>query len=117
MKKLVITVLFATSLSACSPNKFIESLPVVGAVCTVAEGTLIDEKVVYAATALYVMPANAYVKALPHLTPELKAVLKPKLIQLYSLLKSVRAAQGTVNCDYNAMKELHADILELLPRN
>lgn len=114
MKKLLIAL--ALILPGCTANQVMHSLPVVGNVCSAAEGTLIDEKVLYAATALYVMPANAYVKALPHMSVDLKNKIKPKLVQLYALLKSVRAAKGTINCDYNAMKELHADILELIPR-
>lgn len=116
MKKLIIALALVTT--SCSANQMLQSAPIIGNVCSVAEGTLIDEKVVYAAEALYNMPAHAYVTALEanQLSPTTKALVKPKLIQLYSLLKTIRAAKGTVNCDFNAMKALHADVLELIVR-
>lgn len=117
MKKLIL-LLTALSLGACSANQALRSAPIIGNVCGAAEGTLIDEKAVYTANAFYNVPAHAYVIANRNgqLTPALKAMLKPKLLAMYRLLAAVKAAQGTVNCDYNSMKVLHAEVTALLPK-
>ena len=119
MKKLILVAFASLALSttACTANQALQSLPVVGDVCTIAEGTLIDDKVLYAANALYNVPAHAYVTANRdgQLTPAVKAVLKPKLLAMYRLLQAVTAAKGTVNCDYASMQMLHAEVSALLP--
>lgn len=106
------------TLTACTVDQALRSAPIIGNVCGAAEGTLIDEKAVYTANALYNVPAHAYVTANRNgqLTPALKAMLKPKLLAMYRLLAAVKAAQGTVNCDYNSMKVLHAEVTALLPK-
>ncbi len=106
------------SLGACTANQILESAPIIGNVCEAADGTLVDEKVLYAANALYNVPAHAYVTANRNgkLSPGLKAVLKPKLLAMYRLLQAVKAAKGTVNCDFNSMKALHAEVTALLPK-
>lgn len=116
MRKVVIVA--ALMLSACSPNKVLENAPVIGSVCAAADGTLIDEKVVYAAEVLYNIPAQAYKAANENgqLTPAMKAALKPKLIKLNDLRLAVVAAKGSINCDFNSMKELQVEVLQLLPR-
>lgn len=119
MKKVIIVLALMTS--ACSVNKVLESAPVIGDVCTAAQGTLIDEKVVYAAEVLYNIPAHAYVTADQsgkfEQKLELKATLKALLIKLDGLRRSISAAKGSVNCDFNSMKELQVQIVQLLPRN
>ena len=116
MRKILLAL--ALALPACSANQLLQAAPVIGNVCTVANGTLIDEKVVYAAEVIYNIPAQAYVSADKNhkLTPELKAKLKPLLIKLNTLRKAVSAAQGSVNCDFAQMKELQVQIIQLLPR-
>lgn len=117
MKK-TLALLLCVSLSACSANSVLQNLPVVGNVCSAASGTLIDEKVVYGAEALFNVPAQAYVVADKNgkLTPELKAKLKPLLIQMDDYRLAIVAAKGTINCDYDKMKELHIRVIQLLPR-
>lgn len=116
MKKLLIGL--ALLVGACSPNQILQSTPVIENVCTAAQGTLIDEKVVYAAEVIYNIPAQAYVSADKNgkLTPGLKATLKPLLIKLNILRKAISAAKGSVNCDFAQMKELQVQIIQLLPR-
>jgi hypothetical protein len=87
-------------------------------VCSASEKTLIDEKALYSAELLYNIPAHAYTSANYSnlLTPELKAILKPKLVTLYQMLKAVRSAKGSLSCDLNAMQQLHNQIIPLLPK-
>lgn len=117
MKKLILAAFASMALTACSANSLLQSLPVVGNVCTAAEGTLIDDKALYSAYAFYQVPAHAYVTAnrAGQLSPSVKAVVKPKLLAMYRLLQAVKAAKGTINCDYNSMKALHAEVSALLP--
>lgn len=116
MKRIMI-LLAAFSINACTANQVLESAPIIGNVCAAAQGTLVDEKVVFAAETIYNIPAQAYVSALNSgkITPELKAVLKPLLVKLNAYRNAVKAAKGTVNCDFNAMKSLQVQIIQLLP--
>lgn len=116
MRALIIAVLLGTS--ACTGNQIMENTPVVGTVCNAAQGTLVDEKVVYAAQVIYNIPAQAYVTADRNnrLTVDLKARIKPLLIKLNDLRNTVKAAKGTVNCDFEQMKVLQVQIIQLLPR-
>lgn len=113
MKALII--LSALTLGACQPA--LQAVVNSTSICQVGSGTLIDEKTLYAAEALYNVPAHAYVTAdrNGHITPALRTQIRPKLITMYQLLKSMRAAKGTVNCDIDAMKELHREVLALIP--
>ncbi len=65
-----------------------------GTAPTGAASTAIDDKAMYAAEALYNVPAQAYVVANANgkLTPALKLKLKPLLIDGYNALVLVRAA-------------------------
>lgn len=116
MRKLFIILMLGAS--SCSANQMLQAAPVIGRVCTAAQRTLIDEKVVYAAQVLYNIPAQAYVSADRNhrLTPELKATLKPLLIRLNALRNTIKAARGSVNCDFERMKQLQVQIIQLLPR-
>lgn len=118
MRKLLIALALATS--SCTANQALENLPIVGNVCEAADRTLIDDKAVLAAHTLYNVPAFAYVKAdkdgLFITRPALKAQLKPMLIELYKYDIAIKAAKGSVNCDFNSMKELSARVNALLPR-
>jgi flagellar basal body rod protein FlgF len=115
MRTLILAVALATS--ACTTTQLLQNTPVLGQVCTAAEGTLIDEKVIYAAELAYNLPAHAYLTALKNgkISDDVKALVKPKLVKMYDLLKAVRAAKGSVNCDFNAMLELQAEVTKLLP--
>lgn len=122
MKKLLL-VIACVALSGCQSLADLSNVgrsnPVVASVCGAAQGTLIDEKVVYAAEVLYNIPAQAYVSADKNgkLSPELKATLKPLLVKMNSLRKAIEAGQGAVNCDFENMKQLQVQVLQLLPRN
>ncbi len=116
MRSLILALALTTS--ACSGNEVLRNIPVAGSVCTVAEQTLIDEKVVYAANVLYNIPAQAYVSAVDRkqLNAATRAEIKPMLTKLYGYTQTIKAAQGTVNCDFSSMKKLHADVIALIPK-
>lgn len=122
MKKMLIALAIASApLAACSTlNTVLENAPVTGAVCAVADQTLIDEKVVFAAETLFNIPADAYEQAVldGHLPPgDLRTDLRAKLIKLDTLRNAIYNAKGTVNCDFASMKALHSDIMTLIPRS
>lgn len=116
MKKLILIPLLL--LEACRAPYVAESIPVVGKVCSVAEATLIDERTAYAAEAVYNVTAQAYVAAINknQLSTDNKAVLKPKLVAMYSLLKTIRSSLGVANCDYQSMLDLQHEVLTLINR-
>lgn len=87
------------------------------------QATTVDEKALYAAEALYNLPAQAYVSADARgkLSPELKAKLKPMLADAYKVLLTARAAYATGNADtfasqVNGLKNLSAAIVSLIPK-
>jgi hypothetical protein len=89
----------------------------------VASATAIDEKALYAAEALYNVPAQAYVVADGNgqLSPELKAVLKPKLQEAYRVLLAIRAAYAAGNAagfasQVVALHNLSGAIVALIPK-
>lgn len=121
MKKLFIAASLALApLAACTPNQVMESLPVVGNVCEAAERTFIDEKVVIGAQTLYIVSGEAYLEAVNdgHLPEgERRNQIKTILNKMYTLQNAIRAARGTANCDFTAMKELHSEVILLIPRS
>lgn len=106
MKKLTfIAALACIGLAACQPtptpapsNGTPVSEPsanVTGpASCGLAADTLVDERVLYAAEAAYNVPAHAYVTldGAGQLSAELKASVRPKLVEAYRLLRVARSA-------------------------
>lgn len=120
MKKIVMALALAVApLSACTTTEVLQNAPVIGNVCAAADRTFVDEKVVFAAETVLNIAADAYIKAfkageLP--VGPLQRDLKAKVIKLESLRNAVVAAKGTVNCDFEAMKDLQAEILSLIPR-
>ncbi len=60
----------------------------------VSESALLTDKAIYAAEAIYNVPAFAYAELYTKgkLTPELKALAKPKLTAAYAALKTARLA-------------------------
>lgn len=116
-KKFLFALSLCMALNACTVNDALKAAPVIGNVCSAADRTLIDEKVVYAAEVLYNIPAHAYVSADKNhkITPALREKVRPLLIRLNMLRKAVSAAKGSANCDFAAMKQLQVDILQLLP--
>lgn len=62
--------------------------------CGLAAGTLVDERTLYSAETAYNVPAHAYVTADANgrLSPELKARVRPLLVNAYEHLKLARAA-------------------------
>lgn len=122
MKKLLIAagLAFAPLAAGCTANQMMESAPVIGNVCEASERTFIDEKVVIGAQTLYIVSGEAYLEAINdgHLPEgELRSKIKAILLKMYNLQNAVRAARGTANCDFSAMKELHAEVILLLPRS
>jgi len=121
MKKLMIALaVVAAPLSGCTANQMLESAPVIGNVCAAAERTFIDEKVVIGAQTLYIVSGESYLEAINdgHLPEgELRAKIKGILLKMYNLQNAIRAARGTANCDFTAMKELHAEVVLLIPRS
>lgn len=116
MKKAII--ILALLASSCSPTEIVRNTPVVGDVCTLADRTLIDEKVVFAAEVIYNIPAHAYFVADQNgkLTQDVKFEVKPMLRKLNNLRNAVFAAKGTLTCDFNNMKQLQVEIIQLLPK-
>lgn len=105
MKKLAIILCLGLS-SACA------TVPTSPMVCS--STTVVDNKVAYAAEALYNVPANAYMAANESgkLTPELKAKVKPILQQMYKYLLLVRTAKDS--CAYDNLLSLSTQVKTLL---
>lgn len=87
------------------------------------QATALDEKALYAAEALYNVPAQAYVVADGNgqLSPELKTKLKPMLQDAYRVLLAARAAYAAGNAtgfanQVNSLKNLGAAIVSLIPK-
>lgn len=116
MKKFIIVLALLTS--SCSANQLLQSTPIIGTVCAAADRTLVDEKVVFAAETIYNIPAHAYKTANENgkLAPELKAKLKPLLIELDGYRRAVFAAKGSLSCDFASMQQLQIEIIQLLPK-
>lgn len=121
MKKLMIaTSLALAPLAACTPNQVLESTPVIGNVCEASKRTFIDETVVIGAQTLYVVSGEAYLEAVNdgHLpVGERREQIKTILGKMYTLQNAIRAARGTANCDFTALKELHSEVTLLIPRS
>ncbi len=118
MKRTFLPLLAALSLGACTANQALQRAPVIGPVCSAADATLIDEKALYTANAFYNVPAQAYVVAnrAGRLSPALKGSLRPKLLTMHRLLRAMKAAKGSVNCDYKSMLQLRDEVNALLPK-
>lgn len=120
MNKLILAVAIAgASLSACTANQLLESTPVLGSVCDASRRTFIDEGVVISSQTLYVVSGEAYLRSVDGgLLPqgELRSRIKSGLLRMYNLQNAIRAGRGTANCDFAAMKELHSEVILLIPR-
>ncbi len=120
MKKIVMALaLLGAPLSACTTTELLQNAPVIGNVCTAAQGTFVDEKVVFGAETLLNIAADGYKTAvlggqLP--VGQLRTDIRAKILLLEKLRNGVVNARGSVNCDFESMKALHADILSLIPR-
>lgn len=118
MKKLLLIPLLA--LAACAPN--VSSTPV--AICPdggVISNTVMDEKAYAAALIAYNVPAQAYKTANERgqLSPELKAKVRPLLIQMYDALKVLKSALAAGNtsdfqCQLGALYRASSDAKLLL---
>jgi len=121
MKKLMIALALASApLAGCTVNQALENAPVLGPVCAAADRTFIDEKVVVGAQTLYIVTGRSYLTAVTdgHLPPgATRDRIKSILVKMYGLQNAIRAARGTANCDFEAMKELHAEVILLIPRS
>lgn len=87
------------------------------------QATAIDERALFAAEALYNVPAQAYVVADTNdqLSPELKARLRPLLQEAYRVLVAARAAYDAGNAtgfesQVASLRSLTISIADLLPK-
>ena len=117
MRRIALALALTVSLTGCS------ALTAPPAPASALQATAIDEKALYAAEALYNVPAQAYVVADTNgqLSPELKATLKPMLTDAYKVLVAARAAYTAGNAtgfasQVEALKNLSAAIVKLVPK-
>ena len=85
--------------------------------------TVLDDKLLYAAEAVYNVPAFAYVEAdsRNQLPDALKAQIKPKMQKLGELLDKARSAHSlgnaiAFNANFDQLKALAAQISASLPK-
>lgn len=85
--------------------------------------TVLDDKAMYAAEALYNVPASAYRSADTRglIPAHLKAVIKPKLQTMGRVLKTARSAYRigdltSFNARYRALLALKDEVTPLIPR-
>lgn len=116
MRKLLIAVALAVMPLASACTTLAEGGPVAGA-------TVIDEQAMYAAEVAYNVPAHAYVTADANglLTPEIKAQVKPLLLDAYKALQLARAAYAAGNASgfaeqVAAVKNLASQASALIPK-
>lgn len=118
MKKVLLAAVLA--LSACNPvtTAVVTNQPVVS-----GQAAVITAKAWYDANAFYNVPAAAYRSANSRglLSASAKAVVKPKLLYLFQLLKAAKAAKTagdavTFNDKLNAMRALSAEVQALIPK-
>jgi hypothetical protein len=124
MRKIYLVALLACSVVACTPAVAPTSNSAVAAASCpsqAADGTVMDEKGLYAAEAFYNVPAYAYVIAdgKGQIKPALKAQLKPVMLKAYNTLVTARAAYKAGNScgffeTYASLKELSANATSLL---
>jgi len=122
MKKLVLALALACApLAGCSAlQPVINATDPVVEICSAADRVLIDEAAVVGAQTLYIVAGEAYLEAVNdgHLPEgELRTKIKNLLVKMYSMQNAVRAARGTLSCDFAAMKELHSEVILLIPRS
>lgn len=130
MRSLILIAVAAIGLSACQPtanepntNSNV-AIATTGSGCGIASNTLADEKVLFAAETAYNIPANAYVTfdATGKLPSDIKAKIRPLLIQAYNGLKLARAAYNagdtcSLNSYANLVKTLGNQAQSLLPKS
>ena len=97
-----IAALACLALAACQPSEPVNNNSSSGPVATVpspascglAAGTLVDERTLYGAETAYNVPAHAYVTAdaTGKLPADLKARVRPLLVESYRLLQLARSA-------------------------
>lgn len=116
MRTLALVIAASLSLSACERPVVGVGTPIVD-ICTASDRTLIDEKVVYAAEAIFNIPAQAYKVANENgnLKEPLKGQAKSILIRMDDLRLAINAAKGTATCDFNELQKLQAQVLKLIP--
>jgi hypothetical protein len=129
MRKLILGIC-ALGLIACQPNVGTNDVAtnsntvvtnVEATNCGITHNTLSDEKALFVAETAYNVPADAYVRLSNTLPANVKATVRPKLIQLYNYLKLARTAYNAGDgCSLKRYSEL-ADALgkqvsSLLPK-
>lgn len=126
MKKFVLLACIACAVPGCTANQIANSI-LPGKIETVineplGDRTLRDEQGLWAAEAAYNVPAAAYVSAHSRglVNDDLKAILKPRLITLYDLLKAARTAYrfgdaAGFTAKKEALEALRNEIMPLIP--
>lgn len=119
-----IRLMLAVALMACAtacatPIRIIETA--VGTT-PVGAGTVIDDRAMYAAEALYNVPAQAYVAGRTSgvITDAVRDVVRPKLLVMRQTLLAARAAYriGDVsgfNARVEALRQLRSEVAVLIP--
>ena len=101
MRKLILILGAALAVAACQPtdsvstgNTNVAVANTTDAGCGVTSNTLVDEKLLFTAETAYNIPADAYVRAeaTGKLPADIKATVRPLLIQAYEALKLARTA-------------------------
>lgn len=125
LKRLVILAAMALALSpaaGCAQAASIAGKAIPAVATAATKGSVIDEKALIAAETAYNVPAQAYVAAnrAGLLTPQLKAVLKPKLVMAKGALDIAREAYrvgdaATLADQVRAVQRLAAEAKALIP--
>lgn len=117
--KFLLPLVAALSLSSCAA---IPLATMVTSSTPVLAATNMDEKAMYAAEALYNVPAQAYVSANSNglLSAPVKAKVKPLMVKAYDVLLTVRSAYKLGDAAgfsqrYGALKTLSSQVKALLP--
>ena len=120
----LMTLIIATAIAACGVTGTAtrDAVAMATSSAPIGDAIVMDEKTAYAAEVLYNIPAQAYVSADTRglITPAMRAVLRPKLIYLASLLDAVRAAYKigdatSFKARYRELKALKEQVTPLIP--
>ena len=126
MKRFALFAFASLALAACTPTSTgVEPSPTPSespSPVASATSSVVTDQAMYAAEVLYNVPAQAYVAAdgAKLISPELKAKLKPMLVQAYSILQGARTAYRLKNAlafasANSELAKLSADIMALIP--
>ena len=126
MRSLILIAAAALAVAACKPQAADENYNVNSSVtaptCGIATNTLADEKTLFSAETAYNVAADAYVRldATGKIPANIKAAVRPKMIDAYAALKVARQAYNLgQTCNLltavATVKQLSSDAKALLP--